>query len=144
MPPDRIADGPAGRGPTYPVGLPTVHLVLTGLLPGGQDGPTDMSVRSADSSSSPDRTADGPAGRTDISGRSADSSSSPDRTADGPTGRNYISGRSADSPSSSLTVEIASLFGRSIDFFGRLTGAIRPDCHLFICHVSCRGCYSDI
>ena len=38
-----------------------------------------------------------------------------------------MSGKSADSPSSRLTVKIASQSGRSIDFFGRLTGAIRPD-----------------
>ena len=49
---------------------------------------------------------------------------------------------SADSPSSSLTVEIASQSFRSIDFFCRLIGAIRPDGQLFICHVRCRGCYA--
>ena len=38
-----------------------------------------------------------------------------------------MSHRSTDSSSSSLTVEIASQFGRWIDFFDRLTEAIRPD-----------------
>ena len=79
-----------------------------------------------------------------MSGRSADSPSSPDRTADGPAGRTDMSGRSADSASSRLTIEIVPQFGRFIDFVGRLTGATRPFGHLYICFVSCRGCYGDI
>ena len=78
-----------------------------------------------------------------MSGMSADSPSSPDRTAEGPAGRSDMSGRSVDSLSSRLTVEIVSEFGRSIAFVGRLTGAIHPAGHLYICLVCYRDCYDD-